>query len=125
MANFPDGQVVGQVVPSRNLDPEQLRHSVASGPVQVPHSEWHTSQVLVAVFAYFPAGQVSKQLVLFKNLIPVQLRQLAFEAALHVRHSVWQASHVFVALFSNTFVATQAVGHVVPSRYLPVGQERH
>ena len=33
-------------------------------------------------------------------------------------HSAWQLSQVFVPVFSKTFVATHAVGQVVPSRYL-------
>ena len=57
--------------------------------------------------------------------VPVQLRQLLDEAAEQVKQSAWQASQVFVAAFSKRFVATHAVGQVVPSRYLPVSQEIH
>ena len=40
-------------------------------------------------------------------------------------HVVSQASQVFVVPFSNRVALTQANGHVVPSRYLPVSQEEH
>ena len=71
------------------------------------------------------SGQVVRQKFNSKNLAPVQERHWLFPAPLHVSHSAWQASQVFVPEFSNTLVATQAVGHAVPSRYLPFGQDEH
>ena len=81
--------------------------------------------MLVEVFSYFPPGHVVRQFVPSKYLTPEQLKQLLFPAPLHVSQSGWQESQVFVTAFSNRFVATQAVGHVDPSRYLPFGQLLH
>ena len=44
---------------------------------------------------------------------------------MHVAHVESQESQVFVEEFSKTFVATQAVGHADPSKYLPLGQLEH
>ena len=49
--NFPEGQLVGHVVPSKYLPPEQLKHSELFGPLQVVHSASQESQVLVVEFS--------------------------------------------------------------------------
>ena len=53
----------------------------------------------------------------------MHVRQLEFVGPLQLAHSPWHGSQVFVEEFSNTFVATQAVGQVVPSKNLPVGHD--
>ena len=57
---FPAGHVVEQELPSKNLSPVQLSHSVFEGPEQVAHSVSHTSQVFVLVFPNLPAGHIAR-----------------------------------------------------------------
>ena len=81
--------------------------------------------MFVDTFSKCAEGQDVRHCVPLKYLIPVQERHPEFVASEQVRHSEWQRSQVFVTEFSKTLVAIHAVGHVVPSKYLPLGQELH
>ena len=81
--------------------------------------------MFVEVLANVPDGHVVMQVVPLKYFSPEQLKHEELDEFEHVSQSEWQGSHVFVEVFSKTLVAKHEVGHVVPSRYLPVGQEEH
>ena len=116
---------VGHVFPSKNLPFGQEVHSEFEGPLHSAQSPWQGSHVFVPVFGYIVEGQPFKQLVPSKLEGNAQLRQLLFDGPLHVSHSAWQVSQELVVVFSYTFVATQAAGQAVPSKYLPFGHEEH
>ena len=83
-------------VPSRNLAPVQLVHSVDEGPVQVSQVPSQASQVLVTLFSNVAPEQDNLQIPACRYLPVSHLLQFKFVGPLHSRHVLWHCSHVDV-----------------------------
>ena len=87
-SNFVEGHVKGQLVASRYLDPEQVRHWLLAAPLQVAHSAWQASQVLVVEFSKtLVAPQDVGQVDPSRNLPLGQLEHSEFKLPVHSAQS--------------------------------------
>ena len=119
---FVDGQTKSQLEPSKNLAPEQLRHSFIAPPEHDSQSTWHESHWLFEVFSnLFKAAQAVGHAVPSKNLPVSHSEHSVLEPPVHSLHSEWHPSQVFVPVFSN-FPDGQVAKQLDPLSIKPASQ---
>ena len=89
LAYFPAGHVSRQEVPSRYLAPVHVRHWLLAAPVQVAHSPWQGSQVLVDEFSKTLLATHAVGQVVPSRYLPLgQLEHWVDAAPVHSEHVV-------------------------------------